>query len=158
MIQILSEPRGDDYRRLLTLSAEYCSTFTLVLKRPKVGRGANAKRTEAELLPHSIQEKRVVSWAGTIRPAGSSPARLGVYRFCAKSMELLSKVDGLYDWCLPDLPEDLDLFRHDGRPFLLSTAHEREAMIGAVEISEKRFREIAPNVEYRWVPGERWKL
>lgn len=155
MFRILSEPADESCRGLLRLALEHCETFTLVLKRTKVGRGINAKRMESRLKRFSIEEDWVKSWGGTHLMKGA--ARLGRYRLCEESLELLGEVPGLYSWCLPQLPEDLDFYRADGRPFLVSSGHEREAMLGAGRITERVSRAAAPDVEYEWLPGERWK-
>lgn len=154
MFRIISEPRGESYLALLRLASRHCGTFSLVLKRPGIGRGPSAKQMESRLSAFSVGEQRTVSWGGTSRPLGSAPARLGVYRLCDDSLRILEEVDGLFAWCLPHLPEDLILYRPDGRMFIGSTAHEMVAMLAAAEITEEEFRAVAPDVDYQWHPGE----
>lgn len=156
MIDIKSEPSGAGYLGLLQLASKYCDKFSLILKRPKVGRSARAKRMESRLARFSITEERAVSWPGTGRPKGSAPARMGFYQLGDASKAVLEEIDRLYAWCLPTLPEDLTFYRRDGALFLVSIAHEKEAVIRVAEVSSKEFRATVPGVEYEWQAGERW--
>ena len=131
-----SEPRGDGYRRLLDFVAQHCDSFRLVLGHPQMKRNETAIETEDRLKPFLIAEEYATSSPGTRRPDDAEPLRLGRYRLDLDSLKILQVADRLYAWCLPNLPEDLACYTPEGREFLGSIAHEREAWIDAPGVSE----------------------
>ena len=131
-----SEPRGDGYRRLLDFVAQHCDSFRLVLAHPQMKRNETAIETEERLKPFLIAEEYATSSPGTRRPDDAEPLRLGRYRLDPDSLKILQVADRLYAWCLPSLPEDLACYTPEGREFLGSIGHEREACIDAPGVSK----------------------
>lgn len=83
-----------------------------------------------------------MEWPGT-RLMGHS-ARVHWYRVTPKLIATLkAKVRGLYEWVLPDLPEDLGFYWPDGSPLLGTSSHEQFAF---VNLSEQEFDEFSEEV------------
>jgi len=127
MYDILEEPTGDVFRRLLEYGAKCCSHILLV-SRPTLSFGANAHQTLTALEPHLEWMKELSSWPGTVLFGQTASVRC--YRLNPDVVRTVGGAAiGLYDWRQPNLPEDLSLVRADGRPWLVSIAHERDAYL-----------------------------
>ncbi|MEM8609253.1 MAG: hypothetical protein AAGF92_19280 [Myxococcota bacterium] len=156
MIYIESDPTGETYRRVLELIWAHSSAFTLVLEQPGLSPSNEAREWTARLATDLLTTEHVNSWPGTQMPADADPVTLGRYRLTPVTKELILEQHSLFSWCLPALPEDLAFYRSDGRVTLGTTAHEGFAMVAMGEISEEQFKSIAPDVRYRYSPGE-WR-
>jgi hypothetical protein len=83
-----------------------------------------------------------MEWPGT-KLVGHS-ARVHWYRVTPELIATLKgKVRSLYEWVLPDLPEDLAFYWPDGSPLLGTSSHERFAF---VNLSEEEFDEFNQEV------------
>lgn len=126
-LDLQREPTGAAYTELLTLLARHCQTFSLVVIPSIVLRSA-ASGVLARLEPYLQTAEETTEWPGT-QLLGHS-ARIYRYRLDPNSLAiLLDAAPGLYAWRQPDLPEDLAVYDADGRVWLGSIAHERDAWI-----------------------------
>jgi len=125
---IAQEPRGEIHRSFLQVAMSYCQFASLVIRaedRPT----SECQRTLALLRPYLQFEDRRMEWPGTKLLAGPG-AHYFQYLYNSTFVESAATlVQGLYDWILPDRPEDLCLYRADGSVWLGSIAHERDAFL-----------------------------
>jgi hypothetical protein len=59
---------------------------------------------------------------------------------------LKTKVSSLYEWAVPDLPEDLALYWPDGSALLGTSSHERFAFLNLTEKGIDEFKQEVPGV------------
>ncbi|MCG8560409.1 MAG: hypothetical protein MI824_11465 [Hyphomicrobiales bacterium] len=91
-----------------------------------------------------FETKREMSsdWPGT-RLHGAD-ALVVWYRLDPECTSLLGEVtEGLYDWLLPNLPEDLCLMRADGTPWLVSITHEGDSYL---ELSDEEYEHLLDRI------------
>jgi hypothetical protein len=123
---IIAEPVGQTYRALLAYAASLSGSFTLVW-RHQLSFDASAAALEDVLRPFLIEETERSEWPGTALIGHSATVR--TYRISADSARALATVGGLFGWQSPALPEDLAFYGPDGRCWLGSIAHERDAFV-----------------------------
>jgi hypothetical protein len=119
------EPAGAVYRALVAAAAEVCDAFLLVRREAT---NESALGVIEHLSPWLIEESEVSEWPGTELLGHTAT----VYKFKATAETLAflaQRVDRLYAWCQPDLPEDLCLLRADGSPWLATIAHEADGFL-----------------------------
>jgi hypothetical protein len=121
---IVEEPRGAVYLALLEAMSPIARRASLIIaERDKL---TNEGRAVLEALPEDGLERRIVNaWPGTQLDGGS--AQLLVFSFQLAKLLLQSAAGGLYDWVVPNRPEDLALYRGNSEVCLLSCAHEQFA-------------------------------
>ncbi|MGA9721704.1 MAG: hypothetical protein WBQ86_04560 [Candidatus Binatus sp.] len=138
---IYREPAEKDYTQLIELCAKRCPKCTFVMEYPQQF-GKNCHQFLASQKEHLIEVADQMEWPGT-RLMGHS-ARVHWYRVTPKLIATLkAKVRGLYEWVLPDLPEDLGFYWPDGSPLLGTSSHEQFAF---VNLSEQEFDEFSEEV------------
>jgi hypothetical protein len=127
-LDILSEPRGAAYTRLLHLGLEYCDE-ALVVVRSSLELSEGAAHFLERIRPSIISTQLSKQWPGTALL--DEEATLYGFSYNDFSMRLLASVSqGLYEWQQPSLPEDLCLFaRFQHRPWLVTIAHESDAYV-----------------------------
>lgn len=126
MIQILEEPVGVTYKQLISLAFTLCDEFILV-KRDQIELSEKGERFIEELQPYIKEIRKQEEWPGT-RLFGHYA---DVYYFdCTRELQeiLVTKVDRLYDWMLPELLEDLCFYK-EGEEWLVTIAHENIGFI-----------------------------
>lgn len=124
MINVISEPSGIDYRRLLDYLARSCASFSLV-RRDQLNFNLSADKLDEELRPFRIRQDRTDKWPGTELMAHF--ATVTFYRVTTDSIAILSKTGALYKWLSPNYPEDLAFYRADGSCLFASVSHEKDA-------------------------------
>ena len=145
---LCQEPRGEDYRRLLAHSVGRCWEAQLVI-RYGTEFGRNGVSILERLSPWLIGQARVSEWFGTKLQGGT--AELVRYRMCLElAVVLAESAGGLYEWMQPDRPEDLALLWREGAPWLVSTAHERNAYLSMTNEQAETFSLECPSVS-RWL-------
>ena len=125
---VLSEPEGEMYRKLMDYSLTACDTFFFVVQDFKWD--DSARKIRMELNPF-LQRKSIESeWPGTKLGPGPGGAVVYRYKLSPESVAILKNVaQGLYNWVQPRLPEDLCLLRPDGSPWLVTISHERDSYL-----------------------------
>jgi hypothetical protein len=145
-LDIITEPVGRTYRALLAFAERCSGSFSLVW-RHQLSFDASAAVLERVLRPFLIDETETSEWPGT-RLIGHS-AILRTYRLSADSARALATAEGLFAWQSPARPEDLAFYAPDGRCWLGSIAHERDAFVALNEDDLAALRAAAPDLELR---------
>jgi hypothetical protein len=65
---------------------------------------------------------------------------------------LETTVRGLYEWSVPNLPEDLAFYRPEGSALLGTSSHERFAFINLAEKEIDEFKHELPDLRLSKVP------
>jgi hypothetical protein len=143
-LDIITEPVGPTYRALLAFAERCSGSFSLVW-RHQLSFAASAAVLEGVLRPFLIEETETSTWPGT-RLIGHS-ATVRTYRLSPDSARALATADGLFAWQSPARPEDLAFYAPDGRCWLGSTAHERDAFVALDEDDLAALRAAAPELE-----------
>ena len=95
-----------------------------------------------------LSRRDVTEWPGT-HPLSGKTVELVEFRLAPESLEYLSRIArGLYSWKFSALPEDLHFIRHDGTPWLVSIAHERDAYFVIDETEQTELVQALP-----WLDG-----
>ena len=119
---LLEEPAGASYAELLTGALPWCDRALVVVRDAKALTTSGAQALAA-LRPFIVGSERRSAWPGTRLLSGSVDVHS--LAFDAQSARVLSTVvHSLYGWLDPGLPTDLSLLRPDGRPWLVTVAHE----------------------------------
>jgi hypothetical protein len=143
---LADEPRGEQYRALLSRALKECAVAELVV-RDGLGQNRSMHETLERLDKVRLSTREVSEWPGTRLLDGT--ANVHAFRLCAESMDVFaSAVDGLFEWTQPSNPEDLSLLRADGSIWLASTSHERDAFL---ELDEHEARALAQDVSGLWL-------
>ena len=137
--RISAEPRGRDYKDLLTEGLRHCDQFLFVdVPEPRFGPNDTSFRPGSrdlvrELEPHLLRIEKSKSWPGTRlgeMPGVDVYARIYRFRLDSGTVEVLTRVtDRLYAWRWPELPADLCLVRPDGEAWLVNIAADEESYL-----------------------------
>lgn len=142
---IVHQPQGDLYRRLIETALRRCTGF-LVVVRKTVTLAVSARRTLKELDPFLEGTSEQAEWPGTQLTDGR--AAVSRYRLNRDSAVVLSQAaNGLYGWLQPELPEDLCLLRADGTPWLVTISHERDAFLVLASDEFDALRSALPDLQ-----------
>ena len=126
-LRFTSEPRSGVYRALLSVAVEQTSTAYVVVRNEE-DLSDRARECLRSLEPHLLSEEVVDQWPGT--RLLDDRARVLTYRLSPSLLEVMERFsDGLYDWIVPHLPEDLGFRRADGSVWLASVSHEADAWL-----------------------------
>ncbi len=155
-LDILAEPAGAAYARLIDLAARYCERFSLI-SRP----GAPCDPgIDIALAPHLVSEAQVTEWPGT-QLLGGPPAVMRMYHLNSLSCRILKTANRLYAWQHPERAEDLAFYVATGQLWLGSIAHEGDAWLedGAATAKELAsiplvIRERARSASLRLLPND----
>jgi hypothetical protein len=147
---IYRQPSGKDYAQLIEFCAKRCPKCTFTMEHPQQF-GKNCDQFLASQKGQLIEVANQMEWPGT--RLVSSSARVHWYRVTAELIAALrAKVSSLYDWVLPDLPEDLAFYWADGSPLLGTSSHERFAFINLAEKELDEFKQEVPGLRLNKVP------
>lgn len=136
MTDIINEPTGKVYHRLLAYLEKNASSFSLV-RRDQLDFSASADKLQNALRPFLIRQERTAKWPGS--ELIGHFAQVAFYRVTPEAVRVLANAPGLYTWLSPDYPEDLAFYRSDGTCLLASIAHEKDAWFeGDVQIHSVR--------------------
>jgi hypothetical protein len=143
---IVIEPAGETYRAVVAFATRLSSSFSLVW-RHQLSFDASAAAVERELRPFLFEEIETSEWPGTTLIGHSATVR--TYRLSAGSARALATARGLFDWQAPARPEDLAFYAADGRCWLGSIAHERDAFIALAAHDLAALRTAVPQLKLR---------
>lgn len=143
-IDVRQEPKGKAYRQLIALASEMCASFSLVW-RDESKFAPSADEIACFLRPFLIKENRTNEWPGT--KVFDQLASVRHYRMSTGAVAVLERVEGLYSWLGPALPEDLAFYTSDETLWLGSIAHERDAWFKAEPTLEAILRTRLPYIE-----------
>lgn len=121
---ILKEPKGTIYQKLIDHALHYCSYFTFTL-RHSLQVYKSIEDLINELEPFLLSKKEQSEWPGT--KLLSDTAIVYEYKLSQETVDILQKTTtSLFSWIQPELPEDLCLKRHDKTPWLVTITHEKD--------------------------------
>jgi hypothetical protein len=126
-LDILDEPAGEAYTKLIDLLGSSAAAFSLVW-RDQFGFDLRADSFRLKLAPFLIEEDHASVWPGTQLLGHRAWVRR--YRIEKTSLSILKTAPSLYAWIYPVRPEDLAFYEADGECLLGSIAHERDAWFG----------------------------
>lgn len=115
------EPAGVIYQTLLRIAKSHMFAFSLVW-RDSFKFAESATCLTRDLQPWLCYERYTQEWLGMALIDGWALVRW--YRVTEESLALIANPGSLYGWLWPAYPEDLAFYRHDGKPWLGSIAHE----------------------------------
>lgn len=128
MIVIKENPDGMTYRNLIDLCFECCDQFHLVLRKD-MGSLKSFDKFLKKIDSAFIRMKEESEWASTILADGKTAK---VYYYHTNDVEvkktIKETVKSLYEWQMPEYPEDLSFFK-DGKVWLATSSHEEECYI-----------------------------
>ncbi len=131
ILTIVQEPRDETYRALLRFAARLRSRFSLVWREQ-----AKFDETALEIVglfgPDLVAESRTDEWPGTRLCRDFAIVR--TYQLSDRALSILLGAHGLYDWLAPARPEDIAFYTSNGRIWLGSIAHERDAFVDPATI------------------------
>lgn len=128
LILLQENPNGTTYKELIDLCFESCDQFHFVLRKdmgPLKGFDEFLKEIDNALV--TIKDES--EWASTILGDGQT-ARVYYYHTKDENVKRIIKetVKSLYEWEMPEHPEDLSFFK-DGGVWLATSSHEKECYI-----------------------------
>ncbi|MCT1905452.1 MULTISPECIES: stage III sporulation protein AH [Oceanobacillus] len=128
MIVLQKDAKGTTYQDLIDVCFDICDQFHLVLRKdmgPLKSFDTFLKTIDSAL----ITMKEESEWASTILGDGQTAK---VYYYHTKDEKvkriIKEKVTSLYEWEMPEHPEDLSFFKN-GEVWLATTSHEEECYI-----------------------------
>jgi len=140
----LREPSGAAYEELLTFASSRFARFLLVV-RDTLELADSAKNLLHRLEPFELGRERTNHWPGT--ELLDDKALVMEFLLSVEACEALKhSATGLFDWQQPARPEDLCLLQSDGRPWLVTIAHERDAYVVASKEEIDAMRWEAPRL------------
>ena len=145
-LDLLTEPRGADYRALLQFLAARATSFSLVW-RSDGAYGPSADVVRGRLAADLVRTEGTSAWPGTQYLGGLATVRH--YRNTAAAIAVLSEAGMLYAWRSPELPEDLAFYNAAGHVLFASIAHEGDSWFDLAEVSEAEVREALPGLRLR---------
>jgi hypothetical protein len=138
---LVKEPTGETYCRLIRHLSSYCNEFLLVI-RSSVNAYPSTIEGLEKFRDFLLRRSEEAKWPGTELLDGTAT----VYRFrlSPEALDHLSSLaEGLYSWKQPELPEDLCFIRFDGSPCLVSIAHEKD---GYLLLSDEEYAQLIEEV------------
>jgi hypothetical protein len=122
---LLDDVKGEAYSQLLQQSLSSCGSFILVI-RHSMDVNDTAQGALNRLEPFLIQREERSEWPGT--QLFDDTAQVSTFKLSHATVTMLAETaESLFSWIQPELPEDLCLFREDGRPWLVTITHEKDA-------------------------------
>jgi hypothetical protein len=112
-----------EYEELLAKAEKESDAFSLVWQ-DQIIFSQSADDLQNKLLPYLIKEERASEWPGT--KLTEIKATLRLYQTTSKSVNVLKKVGGVYNFLAPNYPEDL-VFYKKSAPWFVSIAHEKDS-------------------------------
>lgn len=144
---IISEPRGEIYRRLIQSSVKFCDKFQVVI-RPTINVSETCEGALQRLEPYLERRSTESQWPGTELLDGT--AQLYRYRLTEDSAKLVSELaEGLYSWTQPDLPEDLCLVARSAGPWLITITHEKDGYFNLSTKDKDELLKMVPGLMLR---------
>lgn len=149
-IDILREPRGTEYRALLSLVASKATSFSLVWQHQFEFAPA-AEILRERLSPYLLRTEDVSEWPGT--KLFTTMAMIRFYATAGPAMSILAEAGSLYAWEAPERPEDLAFYGPGDEVLFGSIAHEADSWFEEGAFTAEEVRAAVPAIEIR-VSGE----
>jgi hypothetical protein len=114
-----------NYEKILDFSLGISPIMLIVINK-LIPPSDACERILDRLNPYSLDVKESSEWPGTILYGETAIVR--TYSYSKETLAIIKNVTtSLYDWRLPDLPEDFCLVRNDLAPWLVSISHEEDS-------------------------------
>lgn len=128
LILLQKNPSGKTYNDLIDLCFDICDQFHLVLRKD-MGSLKSFDKFLNKIDSALVTMKEESEWASTILDEGQT-AKVYYYHTKDENVKRIIKetVNSLYEWEMPNHPEDLSFFK-DGEVWLATSSHERECYI-----------------------------
>src|ERR1700722_13525635 len=122
---INEEPRQLSYLQLIDFCAKRCPKFSLAMQRPRQFSGSCYEFLET--LKDNLNEiRKQTEWPGT--KLTRTQTFIYWYRVNSSLVDRIKNIaNGLYEWRVPDLPEDPAFYYSDDGVQLGTSSHERFA-------------------------------
>ena len=145
-IDIVREPRGAEYRALLSLLASKATSFSLVW-RHQLEFGPAAEILRKRLAPYLLRTEGVSEWPGT--KLLTTMATIRFYTAAEAAMSILGEAGSLYAWKAPERPEDLAFYGPGDEVLFGSIAHEADSWFGEGAFTAEEVRAAVPALVLR---------
>jgi hypothetical protein len=145
VFDIVVEPDGPIYHRLVEVAFEECASFSVVT-RPGMSFDPGAYDLLERLDEHLIERGAVERWPGT--KLLNHTATLHRFAADAKALPEILRPARLYAWEAPQYPEDLAFYSDDGAVWLGSCAHEAFAFLN-LELAVEEIGALVPGLYVR---------
>ncbi len=129
------EPRGAQYKRLINHCCQHSDAVLMMFMVFKYDVDHEAEiiqKTRQQLAPHRIKTRSDPNRPGTVSQDTRNTYMIDLYTANSDIQAYLLSVDGLFDWQLPHLPEDISFFK-DGKCWLATCSHEKLAWLSCEE-------------------------
>lgn len=147
---ICREPSGEGYVQLIEFCAKRSSNCTFALQRPQQF-AESCRQFLDSLEEYRVEIASQTEWPGTKLVGFSAPVYW--YRLTPELIAVLkAKVSSLYDWSIPDLPEDLAFYRPDRSALLGTSSHEPFAFMNLTLQELDEFKREVPDLLLSKVP------
>jgi hypothetical protein len=144
IFDLLEEPKGEIYRRLIDFAIS-CHSIALLVVQPEMSLSARGQELLSALQPFQLEAARSSSWPGT--ELLDSEAVVYYFRLLPESGKVLQDaVPSLYAWLQPEIPEDLCFLSEDREPWLVTISHERDGYLCLDEGERQRLVRALPDL------------
>ncbi|WP_438350482.1 leucine-rich repeat domain-containing protein [Paenibacillus sp. FA6] len=143
-MRFYTDPKGEAYERLIDYVIERTVKFVLV--EASFGDGKSYEEVMNKLKPFLLEQCSMEEMQAKIG-ANYSEGTYYIYRCCKEAGNVLKEaVNGLFDWCHPEMPEDLCFVDENGADYLYSIAHEQMCGIHLNEEEAKKLTDLIPGL------------
>jgi hypothetical protein len=141
LIQELSQYQ---YEEVLDFSIGISPIMLLVINK-SMQSSSSCDRVLSHLDRYLLEVKESNEWPGTILYGEAAIVR--TYSYNDETLAIVKNITrSLYDWSLPDLPEDFCLLRNDLTPWLVTISHEKDGYFYGTESEVDRLLEFIPDL------------
>ena len=138
---LVTEPKNELYSKLLIKALKSCNSFIFVV-RPTISTEKSVQKIIDDLQQYLIKKSAESEWPGT--KLINDTALVYKFQLNKETTQYLVNVSSsLYSWLQPDFPEDLCLLRENGKPWLTTISHEKDAYL---LLSEEEKEEILTEI------------
>lgn len=127
MLSIVKNPKNEVYRELLDICFQFCDEFQLVL-RTDIDEDVSDLENELKVIQDSFTVmKKESEWASTMLDGAT--ADVYYFKTTENAKAMLKKMsNSLFEWQMPDLPEDLSFYQN-GKVWMSTSSHEELCFI-----------------------------
>lgn len=137
MLNILYEPKNNQYRNLLDFCLKYSNKF-IIVNRKTMKLSKNYHNIINILEPFLIRKYKSNEWPGT-KLIGNK-ATIYLLHYNVETITIIKKyTNRLFDWKYPNLPEDICFLDKNENVILATISHENDAFINTNIEIEKDF-------------------
>jgi hypothetical protein len=142
---LTQEPSQFTYERILDFSLNLSSRMLLVIGK-SMESSDKCNQVIVNLDKYLLEKKESSEWPGTILYAETASVR--TYSYNKELIGVVKSITAsLYEWNLPDLPEDFCLLRDESTPWLVTISHEKDGYFYATQSEIDSLIESVPELE-----------